>query len=56
MGIPVQDCWNLVQKANMAKVSGVTKRGNAIDAIKPDGWIGPEQGIAAIILRKINET
>lgn len=55
MGVPVQPCWDLIQKANMAKVSGVTKRGNAIDAIKPEGWVGPETGIAAIILRKINE-
>jgi len=55
MGVPVQQCWDQVQKANMAKVRGVTKRGNQYDAIKPDGWVGPEAGIAAIIGRKLDE-
>jgi predicted HAD superfamily Cof-like phosphohydrolase len=55
MGVPAEDCWQMIQKANMSKVRGVTKRGNTIDAAKPDGWVGPEAGIAAIILRKINE-
>jgi predicted HAD superfamily Cof-like phosphohydrolase len=55
MGVPVQACWDLVQQANMAKVRGVTKRGNAIDAVKPVGWVGPEQGIAAILGRALDE-
>lgn len=56
MEVPAEACWALVQRANMAKVKGTTKRGNKIDAIKPEGWIGPEAGIAALILNKVNET
>jgi len=54
MGVPVQACWDLVQKANMGKVPGVTKRGNAVDAVKPYGWVGPEAGIAALLLKEID--
>jgi len=54
MGVPVQECWNAVQKANMAKKPGMTSRGNKIDAIKPPGWVGPEQEIAAAILKRVN--
>jgi predicted HAD superfamily Cof-like phosphohydrolase len=54
MGIPVQACWDAVQTANMAKVKGVTKRGNKIDAVKPPGWTGPEQTIAQLIGEAIN--
>ena len=49
MGIPVQSCWDAVQRANMSKVKGVGKRGNKIDAIKPSSWIGPEREIEAAI-------
>ncbi len=49
MGIPVQQCWDAVQKANMAKVRGTTKRGNLIDARKPMGWVGPETEIRKAI-------
>ena len=45
MGIPVEQCWAAVQKANMAKVRGMTKRGNLFDATKPEGWVGPEEEI-----------
>ena len=55
MGIPAQACWDLVQQANMTKKLGVTKRGNAVDAVKPIGWVGPEAGIAAILGRTIDE-
>jgi predicted HAD superfamily Cof-like phosphohydrolase len=55
MGIPVQQCWDQVQKANMAKRRGMTKRGNAVDAVKPPDWVGPEAGIAAIIGRAVDE-
>jgi len=54
MGIPVQECWTAIQKANMAKVRGTTSRGNKIDARKPEGWVGPETEIAAAILGVIN--
>ena len=45
MGVPSQECWNAVQKANMAKVRGTTSRGNAIDAAKPEGWVPPNADI-----------
>lgn len=54
MGIPSQECWNAVQKANMAKVRGQTSRGNAIDAVKPEGWIPPEGDIARAIEKAYN--
>tara|TARA_R110000868_G_scaffold5782_1_gene33932 strand:- start:12722 stop:13114 length:393 start_codon:yes stop_codon:yes gene_type:complete len=54
MGVPVQECWNAVQKANMSKRRGVTKRGNALDAVKPPGWVAPEAEIAHAILKRIN--
>ena len=56
MGIPFQAIWDVVHSANMKKVRGITKRGNKHDAVKPEGWVGPEQAIAAILLRKIDET
>ena len=56
MGLPFQDIWNVVHSANMKKVRGVTKRGNKNDAAKPPGWQSPEPAIAAILLRKIDET
>lgn len=49
MGIPVQQCWDAVQHANMQKVRGTTKRGNVIDAAKPEGWVGPEATIQKVI-------
>lgn len=49
MGLPFDDIWRAVQYANMQKVKGVTKRGNAIDAVKPTGWVGPEAAIARAI-------
>jgi predicted HAD superfamily Cof-like phosphohydrolase len=55
MGVPIQACWDAVQTANMAKVKGITSRGNEIDAVKPEGWVGPETRIAAIIGESITE-
>lgn len=49
MGLPFDDIWRAVQYANMQKIKGVTKRGNAIDAVKPAGWVGPEAAIARAI-------
>ena len=42
LGLPWQELWNDVQRANMSKVRGVTKRGHAVDVTKPEGWIGPK--------------
>jgi predicted HAD superfamily Cof-like phosphohydrolase len=47
-------CWAAVQKANMAKERGVTKRGNQFDAVKPSGWVGPEAAIAAALVEAID--
>ena len=55
MGLPFQAIWDHVHRANMRKVRGEAKRGNSIDARKPEGWVSPEAGIAAIILGKIND-
>jgi len=54
MGLPFQAIWDTVHSKNMQKVRGITKRGNKHDAVKPEGWVGPEQAIAALILRKID--
>jgi predicted HAD superfamily Cof-like phosphohydrolase len=40
-GLPWEDLWNDVHKCNMAKVRGTTKRGNAVDLMKPHGWKPP---------------
>jgi len=52
MGLPFDEIWQAVQSANMHKVRGMTKRGNKIDAVKPEGWVGPEAAIARAINRK----
>ncbi len=41
LGLPWDELWNDVQRANMAKVCGVGKRGNLVDCIKPEGWQPP---------------
>lgn len=46
MGIPWELMWNEVQRANMSKVRATSpdqsKRGTALDVIKPEGWIPPQ--------------
>lgn len=42
LGLPWDWLWNDVQRANMAKVRGVTHRGHAVDVKKPEGWQGPQ--------------
>lgn len=42
MGIPPSEAWDPVQRANMAKERGRTKRGVDTDATKPDGWMPPD--------------
>jgi predicted HAD superfamily Cof-like phosphohydrolase len=42
--LPFDPAWAEVQRANMLKVPGVTKRGHALDVTKPPGWRGPEHG------------
>lgn len=44
------DGWSAVERANMAKVRGVTKRGEARwDVTKPEGWVGPEAELRNIL-------
>ena len=54
MGIPLDKVWDAVHAANMKKQPGMTKRGIANDAVKPEGWVGPEKAIAAILAREID--
>lgn len=42
LGLPWKHLWNDVQRANMSKVRGMTKRGHAVDVTKPEGWVGPQ--------------
>lgn len=51
MGIPFDEVWAAVHKANMKKLPGPTKRGMTIDAMKPADWIGPEIEITAALYR-----
>lgn len=46
LGLPWEDGWDEVQRANMDKVRGVTKRGHAVDCVKPDGWRAPDHAPA----------
>lgn len=39
--------WKDVQRANMAKVRGITQRGHAVDVKKPEGWL-PPQGLSIL--------
>lgn len=60
MGIPVQECWDAVHRANMRKILGINKRdinrhSATKGAMKPEGWVGPESEIAAAILKRINK-
>lgn len=41
LGLPWEDLWLDVQRANMTKMRGVGKRGHQVDVIKPKGWQGP---------------
>lgn len=42
MGLPWQQLWDDVHRANMAKVLGATKRNHRVDLMKPEGWVGPK--------------
>ena len=49
MGIDFDQVFKAVHAANMQKLRGITKRGMVYDAIKPEGWVGPESKIEAIL-------
>jgi len=42
LGLPWQELWDDVQRANMEKVRGTTHRGNKVDVTKPEGWVPPK--------------
>lgn len=42
MGVDSQRVWDEVQRANMSKKKGVTKRGTENDAYKPEEWKAPD--------------
>jgi predicted HAD superfamily Cof-like phosphohydrolase len=50
MGIPWDKIWDEVQRANMSKIRATSpeqsKRGTALDIIKPEGWKGPDHKAA----------
>jgi predicted HAD superfamily Cof-like phosphohydrolase len=41
LGLPWEELWDEVQRTNMAKVRGPTKRGHSYDVTKPPGWEPP---------------
>lgn len=48
----IKKCFASVHNCNMAKKVGTqSKRGGegVVDAVKPEGWVGPEEAIAAIL-------
>ena len=49
MGIPFDEVFKVVHAANMQKQRGTTKRGMVYDAVKPEGWVGPEAQIETIL-------
>lgn len=46
----VRQCFTAVHTANMAKKRGNKGRGSDEDAIKPEGWVAPEDVISDILL------
>jgi predicted HAD superfamily Cof-like phosphohydrolase len=58
MGVDIAD-WHCgmaaVHKANMAKIlvesADSSKRGQSLDLVKPEGWVGPEAELEKILKR-----
>lgn len=53
-----QACFDAVMDANFEKKAGQLKRRfhkGVADAVKPEGWVGPEQRIAEILNVEIEE-
>lgn len=54
MGLPWQELWNEVQRANMSKVRAThasqSKRGSTLDIVKPEGWVGPDHKKALLLI------
>lgn len=52
MGLDANVIWRFVHTANMQKHRGFTKRGNEVDAAKPDDWADPKEQIREYIKTK----
>lgn len=58
MGLPWQEGWDEVQRANMTKVRAASaedargKRGSALDVVKPEGWLPPD--LEGVLNRYVN--
>lgn len=59
MGLPFEDLWAAVQRANMAKERATggddarSKRRHSLDVVKPEGWRPPDEDIRRIIEERI---
>ena len=55
MRLPFNECWSLVQKANMTKVRATdandprSKRAHELDVVKPEHFVSPEVEIAKVL-------
>lgn len=52
-----RQCFDLVHLKNMEKMKGKKKgrdQYDAADAVKPEGWVGPEEEMAAIIFPSLS--
>lgn len=49
MGLPFDEAFEIVHEANMQKKPGTTKRGSQFDAVKPAGWVSPEEQLASLL-------
>lgn len=49
MGLPWDDVFGEVMRANLAKERGVGKRRNGLDLVKPEGWTPPD--VAGVLRR-----
>jgi predicted HAD superfamily Cof-like phosphohydrolase len=50
-GLQIEAAFDVVHECNMKKHLGrVAKRDNPLgDAVKPEGWVGPEEGLAGVL-------
>ena len=52
MGLPFEEIWTEVQRANLTKERATgaddprSKRANSLDVVKPEGWKAPDHGPA----------
>jgi predicted HAD superfamily Cof-like phosphohydrolase len=51
MGLPWEDLWNEVQRANSEKQLGIGPRGWSGDLVKPPGWKGPDINEVLLVTR-----